>query len=109
MAASTGAMRELITFESYTTSSDGGGGVTRAWSTATTAYAHVVKANASEAYKQGGIQEQGLWRFTMRYTAGITTEYRISWDSKVFNIRSIINEDERDKFLVILAEEGVAI
>jgi head-tail adaptor len=41
--------------------------------------------------------------------AGVTTKYRISYNSKFFNITSVINLDERDKYLVVKATEGVAV
>jgi SPP1 family predicted phage head-tail adaptor len=108
MAASNGAMRQLIVIQSVSRAADGGGGYTNTWSTAQSVYAHVSQVSGTEPYLQGQLTEKGLWRFTTRYIAGITTAYRISWNSGIYNIRSVINEDERNKFLVITAEEGVA-
>ena len=108
MAASNGAMRQLIVIQSVSRTADGGGGYTNTWNTAQSVYAHVEQSSGTEPYLQGQLTEKGMWRFTMRYTAGITTADRISWNSTTYNIRSVINEDERNKFLVIIAEEGVA-
>ena len=108
MAASNGAMRQLIVIQSVSRAADGGGGYTNTWNTAQSVYAHVEQSSGTEPYLQGQLTEKGMWRFTMRYTAGITTADRINWNSTTYNIRSVINEDERNKFLVIIAEEGVA-
>jgi head-tail adaptor len=39
----------------------------------------------------------------------ISTNHRISFGSRTFNIKGIINVDERDRFLKLLCNEGVAI
>jgi len=44
----------------------------------------------------------------VRYRTDITNASRISFDSKLFNIRAIINVDERDRFLKLLCEQGIA-
>ena len=74
-----------------------------------TLYAHVEQQSASDKYTQGVIDEKGLYVFTMRYVAGVTNKHRISYNSKFFNITSVINLDERDKYLVVKATEGVAV
>ena len=43
--------------------------------------------------------------FETRYTTGITTKMRISWDSRIFTIQSIVNVDERNKLLRLITEE----
>lgn len=108
MAYSNGSMRELIAIEGVTRTADGGGGFTNAWSTSQSLYAHAVQTSGTEPYTQGQLSEKGAWKFTTRYVSGVTTANRINWGSKLFNIRSVINEDERGKYLVIVAEEGVA-
>jgi len=108
MPSSTGAMRELIVIQSISRTADGGGGYTNSWATAQSIYAHVRQLSGSEPYTQGQLSSEGRWQFTARYVAGVTPTHRISWNSKIFNIREIINDDERDKYLIINAEEGVA-
>ena len=107
--ASVGALRKSIVIQSMGSTTDAGGGRSVAWSTFKTLYAHVEQQSASDKYTQGVIDEKGLYVFTMRYVAGVTTKHRISYNSKFFNITSVINLDERDKYLVVKATEGVAI
>jgi head-tail adaptor len=38
----------------------------------------------------------------------ISTNSRVSYGSRNFNVRGIVNVDERDRFLKLLCEEGVA-
>tara|TARA_R110000823_G_scaffold199275_1_gene330390 strand:- start:105 stop:443 length:339 start_codon:yes stop_codon:yes gene_type:complete len=107
--ASVGAMRKSIVIQSVAGTTDSGGGRGVTWSTYKTVFAHVKQQSASEKYTQGVIDEKGLYVFTMRYVAGVTNKHRISYNSKFFNITSVINLDERDKYLVVKATEGVAI
>ena len=39
----------------------------------------------------------------------IGTNSRISFGTRLFDVKGIINVDERDRFLKLLCEEGVAI
>jgi len=62
---------------------------------------------------QGGVEnfEDDRFRatqrvfFDIRYTAGITTKMRISWDSRLFDIESIVNVEERNKLVRLITEE----
>jgi len=44
-------------------------------------------------------------KIRMRYLSGVTADMRIEFGSRYFNVRSIINPDERNRMLDILAEE----
>jgi SPP1 family predicted phage head-tail adaptor len=107
--ASVGSMRQSITIQSVANTTDSGGGRGVAWSTFQTVLAHVKQQSESSKYSQGVVDEKGAYTFTIRYVSGVTTTHRISYDSKLFNITSIINLDERNKYLVIKAVEGVAV
>jgi|TARA_R110000744_G_scaffold380092_1_gene499736 SPP1 family predicted phage head-tail adaptor len=106
--ASIGAMRKSVVIQSVASTTDSGGGRGVVWSTYKTLLAHVQQQSASSKYTQGVIDEKGLYVFTMRYVTGITNSHRISYNSKLFNITSVINLDERNKYMVIKAMEGVA-
>lgn len=108
MAASAGAMRERIVVQQVTDASDGGGGYVKTWSTLATLYAYVKPLSGREPYTQGQISPIVQYEFTIRYRTGITPANRITWNGKIFNIRSVVNADERDKYLTIRCDEGVA-
>lgn len=46
-------------------------------------------------------------KIKIRYTTGINASQRLSWSGRVFNFVSVINFGERDKEIVILAEEQI--
>jgi len=107
--ASIGAMSKTIVFQSVASTTDSGGGRGVAWSTYKTVLAHVKQLSGTTKYAQGVKDDKGLYEFTTRYIAGITPQNRISYNSRLYSITSVINLDERNKYLVIKADEGVAV
>tara|TARA_R100000935_G_scaffold20570_2_gene38791 strand:+ start:1663 stop:2001 length:339 start_codon:yes stop_codon:yes gene_type:complete len=108
-SASVGAMNKRITIQKVASTTDAGGGRGVTWSTYNTVNAHVQQQSASSKYTQGVVDEKGVYIFTVRYIAGVTSDQRISYNTKIFNITSVINPDERNKYLVIKGMEGVAV
>ena len=107
--ASIGAMSKSIVIQSVTSTTDSGGGRGVTWATYKTVLAHVKKLSGQVKYAQGVKDDKGLYEFTMRYIAGITPQHRISYNARLYSINSVINLDERNKYLVIKADEGVAV
>ena len=107
--ASIGAMRHKVIIQQVTSTTDAGGGRAVSWANYTTVFAHVEQLSAQVKFDQGVVDERGLYRFTMRFLTGVDTRNRLSFDNKIFNIDSVINLDERKKYLVIRAKEGVAV
>jgi SPP1 family predicted phage head-tail adaptor len=110
------SMRQRITFQSESTSSDSGGGSTLAWVDVATVWAEVKPvagfANhgiAAEKFNAGQMEDRAQFIVTTRFVSGITTKMRILFGVRVFNILSIANVDERGEILRIWAEEGVGI
>jgi len=103
-----GSMRHAITFQNQGTARDAGGGISSGFSTLATVYANVKPTTGREVYKQGKVVGIVSHEITVRYREDITNATRISFDNKLFNIRGIINIDQRDRYLKLLCEEGVA-
>ena len=108
MALSVGKMRERIVIQSQGRTTDLGGGAAVAWSTVATTWARIVPSSGSESFSGMQVTNTNTFEITMRYRTNITTTNRILWGSRTFNIRSVINNNERDKYLTVVAEEGVA-
>ena len=47
-------------------------------------------------------------RIVIRYRDDVTTNDRILWGSRTFNIRAVIDREARGRWLELLCEEGVA-
>ncbi|MCE3233044.1 MAG: Transfer Agent [Rickettsiaceae bacterium] len=106
-------MRQTITFQSESTSSDSGGGVTLSWVDVSTVWAEIAPVTSmifsSEKFSAGKIQGNISHIVTTRYLSGITSKMRILFGSRIFNIRSVININERSQWLKIYAEEGSGV
>ena len=110
MELSAGSMREQITLQTEARAADGGGGYTQSFTTNYTVYASVKPVSGNEQYQQGQITDTQQYEFVIRYRSDktVTPKNRILWGSRVFQIKSVINDMERNKYLVITAAEGVA-
>ena len=106
--AGLGKFRHFITLQGQGTSRDSGGGISSGFSTIASVYANVKPKSGKEVYKQGKLIGSVTHEITIRYRTDITNASRISFNNKFFNIRSIINIDERDRYLKLMCEEGVA-
>ena len=102
-------MRYLVKLQNAENTRDSGGGISQAFKTITRIYANIKPVKADSRYRQGIVTEKVTHEVTIRYTDNISTNYRILFGTRAFNIRGIINVDERDRFLKLLCEEGVAI
>lgn len=110
MAASAGDMRHSVSVKSIGRTSDGGGGYYDSSTSTETVFCSVRQMSHKEAYQHGKVDGQGMWEFICRKPSSdiIFQKSILEYDSKTFNVRSIINTGERDKYLIIQAEEGVA-
>lgn len=107
---SAGAMREPITIQTETRTSDGGGGFTQGFSTHFTCFASVRATGGDERYEQGQLIDTQMFEFVIRYRSdkAVTAKNRILWGTRVFQVKRVDNHMERNKYLVIKAEENVA-
>ena len=108
MTVSIGSMREQITIQSLGTTRDTGGGISSNYSDSQTIQASIKPLNGKEVYKQGKLQDHVSHEIMIRFNSSVTAKNRIKLGSRFFNIRSVINVDERSRYMKILAEEGVA-
>ena len=103
-----GKFRHFITLQGQGTSRDAGGGISSGFSTIASVYANVVPKSGKEVYKQGKLVGSVTHEITIRYRTDITNASRISFNNKLFNIRSIIDIEQRNRYLKLMCEEGVA-
>jgi len=109
MANSIGKMRYKVKVERATNTRDAGGGLAQSFGSVATIYANIKPKNANSVYRQGMLQEKVTHEITIRYMKNIDTNSKITFGTRSFAINGIINVDERDRFLTLLCEEGIAI
>lgn len=111
-----GRMRQRVQLQSKVTSADGGGSQIIAWSTFATVYASIEPQSGQERLFGDQLQEPITHKITVRYRRDLTFKNRLVYsftnqgvsNTRYFNIRRVINVDNRDKYLELLCVEGVA-
>lgn len=92
------------------TTDDGGGGYTEAWIPRDTVWASVTPVRAGERWFGMQLEQPITHMLVMRYREDISVDpdFGLEHDGRRLNIRSVIDIEERKRFLEISAEEGVA-
>lgn len=102
-----GLLRNRVTLQTLSSASDEGGGSTDTPVDGATVWASVEPLEGDEAMRGMALDATVSHRIRMRYRAGVTAAMRIKLGSRVFHIRQVINVDERNEQLEILASEAV--
>ncbi len=102
-----GALRHQIIIQSVIETPDASGSPVEAWSTFATVSAAYEPQNGKESVTEDQEQATLTTRFRIRYMSGVTAKMRISFDSRIFDIRSIVDVGGRQKQLHILCGENV--
>ncbi len=106
MSTSIGRLRYKVELQSATNSSDGAGGYTSSFNTIASLFADIRPSSGDESYRQGKVQDKTTHKIYIRHRNDVKTNYRISYDQRIFNIKSILNIDERNRFIELTCTEG---
>ena len=112
---SVGKMQHRLALQKPTRTDDGGGSGRTSWSNIATVWEGLKQ---KVVQKDFGDQNEGRTThlITIRFRRGLTIKNRIVYQftsdnvlyTRTFNIKRIENKGERDKYLEIMCEEGVA-
>ena len=100
-------LRQRITIEEPVYTSDLLGGFVTAWNVYATLWAEIVPVGRIENLRSEKLQNANSYKITVRYIPNITTKMRISHKGKFYAIRSVINVEEKNEKLEIIANEEV--
>lgn len=104
------SLRHSISIQQESRVADGGGGSTLSWTNVATGISAAIEPlRGGERLRAMQLEDSITHKVTIRYRAGVTAAMRILFGARVFNIRAVINPGERDRWLEIMAEEGVAV
>ncbi len=103
-----GSLKYTIIIERTTKTPDGSGGNTVVWNTHKTLRAKITPLSGRERVYAQRLESNITHRILFRYTTDILPSDRINLNGRYFNIRSILNLEEANRFLELSAEEGVA-
>ena len=99
-----GQLRHSIIIQK-TTQTNAYGKITNSWATHATIFAEVMPQTGSEYWSAKQRQEKEPIIFRIRYAAGITEKMRVSFNSKTYDINSIVNVSQRNIEMLLVTEE----
>jgi SPP1 family predicted phage head-tail adaptor len=97
--------RKRVTIQNCTRVSDGQGGFDETWNDGSTVWAQIEPLKSYERFQAMQMQTPVTHRITMRYTDEITSASRIKFQSRIFWVKEVLDEEERKRFLTIKAIE----
>ena len=105
-----GWMRHSIQIQAPTRVVDAGGGVSITWATIAngTVQAQIQPLASSETMQSDQLQDYTSHKLTLRWLPGVTTGHRVLFGARWFDIKSVVDVQERHHDMVILAQERVA-
>jgi len=105
-----GMLREPVTFQRMTRTTDGAGGQTQTWATIAGAptRAYVKAASGSERFAHDRVEAIVKLKLTTRYTSTLRESDRVLIRGKAHNIRFLNNLEFRNQWLEIGVDGGVA-
>lgn len=101
-----GTLKHQVVFQKKTVS---GKGIDRAgtWAVFCSAWASIRPVSASEIIKSGRKEMNISHRIKIRFRSGISSDMKIVYGSREFDIHSVININEANREIEILAAEVV--
>lgn len=98
-------MRHRVTIQSVSQASDSQGGYTDTWTDGDTVFASIEPIKAWEKMQAQQMQVPVTHKITMRYRSDVTAASRLKFGTRIFWVKEVINVEERNRFLIIKAQE----
>lgn len=100
-------MRERIEVQSRTTTQNAYGEPVATWSTLATVWARVEPLSGRELWQAAQVRPDVSHKVTMRHYPGLSPKHRLKLGSRIFNIDSVLNIEERERLHQVLCKEEV--
>ena len=102
-----GELRTPIVIQEYTESPDGMGGVTKQWTDVLAVKSMWKHASMYERLQAMKLNAGVMHRVYIRYSSVPTAKHRIFYKGKAYQIRGVVDIEERGRWLELAVEEGV--
>ena len=83
------------------------GGATKTWQTHATVWASIDPLRGQEAMVAKQTQSSANYRIRVRHCVGLTPHMRVLWGTRIFNIVEVLNTNERNFQMELMAQEIV--
>lgn len=102
-----GKLRHSIIIQQATESFNGNSELVSTWSTFATIWASIEPLVGREYYAARQVNAETTGKIRIRYLAALTTKMRISFGTRIFDIKGISNIEERNEEMVLYYSEVV--
>ena len=103
-----GMLRHSIAIERETDTPNDSGGQSIVWATQYTLKAFIKPKSGNERVRGMQLESPLTHSVFIRYIIGILPDDRINFGGRLFQIRAVLNIEERNRWIELLCEEGVA-
>ena len=100
-----GALRHRVVIQSVGSTYDDYGDLSDSWTTAASVWASIDPVSGQEKDIAGELSGVVTHKIKIRYRSGITTQNRITFDSRVFQIEAVRDWQERNIYLELQCKE----
>ncbi|SHK48897.1 phage head closure protein [Paramaledivibacter caminithermalis] len=97
-----GELRDRVTIQENILTPDGYGGFSEVWQDKYTVWANIKPLRGREYFEMKKVQSEITHKITIRFRNDINTSNRIKYKGQIFYIKSIIDIDNRHRFLEIM-------
>lgn len=102
-----GELRNRITIQQKSVTRDTYGGETVTWTDVATVWAAVEPISGREYFSSQQIQAEVTTRIRIRHKTGITPVMRVSWGTRLYDIISVIEINERNREIHLMCKEVI--
>lgn len=106
MALRAGDLRERVTLQTATLTTDGGGGSTETWADVVTVWARVEPLTGREGFEAMQIASSMSHRVTIRQRS-VTPQQRVKWGSKILLITAVRPDETNESVQLLCREDDV--
>ena len=112
MGLRAGALGQRITLQQRSVAQDATGGQLATWADVATVWAEVTPLSGRELIAAQAVASETSHQITMRWQPAFAdpktvAALRVVMNGRLFNIKASINDDERNRTLMLLVAEGV--
>lgn len=107
-----GRMRQVIQIQAPSPTRDAGGGISsEGWATIAdgTRPAEILPMSGTKQYQSQQLQELITHKINIRYLAAVTDQCRVVYGSRIFQITSVIDWQERHRWMSLMCLERRAV
>lgn len=106
--ARVGELRERPTIEAQSQTADAAGAIATTWTPVATVWARMKPLSAGQVVLAGRDDAVRQYQMTIRYRTDVTTNHRIVWRGRRFDVTGVTDPTEQRQFLTVYLTEITA-